>query len=177
MAKSSFFLSSMLLYSLLVGASALDYGHEPNPNHDNLFSINTIGIQGLILCKSGLQLSPLEGAMARITCVAEKNGYELSPFSVSSQVSDEKGFFFATLPISKIGENLKIKECKAFLEDSPLESCQVPTDANNGISGASLSSSSFRFLQDKQMRLYTVGPFIFSTEPDSVPNDSVPNGY
>ena len=114
--------------------------------------------------------------MTRITCLTEdKNGYERAPFFLLSHKTDERGFFLATFSLSELlgSENkLKLKDCKAFLEKSSMEtSCKVPTDVNNGLSGAHLSS--FRFLPEKVMALYTVGPFICNSEPDY----SVPGGH
>lgn len=114
--------------------------------------------------------------MARITCLAvDQNGYEEAPFSFVSHKTDEKGFFLVTLSLKELlgsDNKFKLKECKAFLQESPLEtSCNVPTDANNGVSGAFLSS--YRFLPQKVMALYTVKPFIFTSEP----NYSVPEGH
>ncbi|XVF32817.1 hypothetical protein REPUB_Repub17cG0115300 [Reevesia pubescens] len=135
-----------------------------------------IGVQGLVLCKSGPKYYPIQGALARITCLAvDENGYEKS-FSVCSGETDTKGNFFA--PLSPLGldddllKSSKLTECKAFLESSPLLTCNVPVDVNKGISGAPLSD--FRVLEQKRMKLYSVGPFFFTSKPNSVP---IPNGY
>ncbi|XP_057472734.1 proline-rich protein 3-like [Actinidia eriantha] len=129
----------------------------------------TTGIQGIIYCKSGPKLIPLEGAVARITCLgADKNGYKSVPFSVLSHPTDAKGYFFATMSPPEIEDAWKLTECKAFLEKSPLETCNVPTDVNNGISGAPLSS--FHLLEDKNMKLFSVAPFVYNSEPKPVSN-------
>lgn len=108
------------------------------------------------------------GAVARVTCGYEDEyGYETGPMSVLSHVTDSKGYFFATL---SLGSKLKLTECKAYLEISPLETCKVPTDVNFGIGGALLSS--YRLL-DNKMKLYTVGPFICISQYAK----QVPNGY
>ncbi|KAF2304719.1 hypothetical protein GH714_037694 [Hevea brasiliensis] len=99
-----------------------------------------IGIRGIILCKSGSNYEPIQGAVTRVTCLpVDENGYETAPFSVLSYPSDAKGYFFATLYPSQISNDLKIAECKAFLEDSPLQNCKVPTDVNKGISGSEVA--------------------------------------
>lgn len=111
------------------------------------------------------------GAVARVTCGCEdEQGYETGPTSVLSHVTDSKGYFFATLSLGELGSKLKITECKAYLESSPLETCKVPTDVNYGISGARLSS--YRLLENK-MKLYTVGPFFCTSQPAK----PLPNGY
>ncbi|CAL9023976.1 unnamed protein product [Prunus brigantina] len=133
-----------------------------------------IGIQGLVLCKSGLKSFPIKGAVARITCLAEDEyGYETAPFSILSGATDAKGYFFATLSPSELQDKWKLTECKAFLDYSPFQYCQVPTDVNHGITGHLLAS--YRILNTKNIKLYSVGPFFYTseTEPKSTPN----NGY
>ncbi|KAM4086564.1 hypothetical protein ACJW30_10G111500 [Castanea mollissima] len=129
-----------------------------------------IGIQGHVLCKAGSNCFALKGAVARITCVAVGDkGYETAPFSILSNGCDANGYFFATLsPYSSLLNNKKIKECKAFLDYSPLDTCKVPTDVNHGISGGLLTS--YRVLNEKNMKLYSVGPFFYTPETQSVPN-------
>ncbi|KAD6794937.1 hypothetical protein E3N88_05833 [Mikania micrantha] len=53
-------------------------------------------IQGLIYCKSDSKLIPLNGATARVTCLARNHlGLELPAFSVSSCPADEKGYLIS----------------------------------------------------------------------------------
>ncbi|KAF4364524.1 hypothetical protein F8388_014104 [Cannabis sativa] len=149
-----------------------DHDHDQDNNHLMNNYINTIGVQGLILCNSNQKYTPLVGALARITCIAEdENGYERTPFSMVSHKSNENGFFMATFLVSDVlgsdvNDMLKLKECKVFLEGCPMEAaCKIASDVNNGVSGAPLSS--YRFLPQKVMALYTVGPFIYtSNHPD-----------
>ncbi|CAL5423453.1 unnamed protein product [Camellia sinensis] len=125
------------------------------------------GIQGLIYCKSGPKLIPLEGALARITCQAvNKNGYESAPFSVLSHPTNSEGYFSTTVSPYELEDAWKLTECKVLLEKSPLETCKVPADVNKGISGAPLSS--FRLLKDENIKLYSVGPFFYTSEPKPV---------
>ncbi|KAG4995822.1 hypothetical protein JHK82_026642 [Glycine max] len=150
-----------------------DYYAVPKPKgNDELHLLPTIiGVQGVVLCKSGSNYFPIQGAVARVTCGCENElGYETGPISVLSHVTDSKGYFFATLSLGELGSKLKITECKAYLESSPLETCKVPTDVNYGISGARLSS--YRLLENK-MKLYTVGPFFCTSQPAK----PLPNGY
>ncbi|KAL6210345.1 hypothetical protein ACLB2K_015578 [Fragaria x ananassa] len=142
-------------------------------SYGELLPHNLFGIQGLVLCNSGLKAFPIQGAVARITCVGEdENGYETAPFSMLAGATDAKGYFFATLSPSKLEDNYnkkwKLTECKAFLDSSPLESCKVPTDANHGMSGAPLAS--YRTLNAKNMKLFSVGPFFYTSEPKPAPN-------
>ncbi|KAF3436484.1 hypothetical protein FNV43_RR23576 [Rhamnella rubrinervis] len=181
-------MSFLLISSLLVIASATDYGHgnagyAPKPDYsdkpklpkptDKLFPIdNLIGIEGFIFCKSGSKHFPLEGAKARIKCVAEDvNGYE-SIFSTLSCPTDVKGYFFTSIsPSSLLQDNIKkLSNCKTILEESPLETCNIPTDVNKGITGYSLDS--FRFLHNKKMNLFSVPSLFYTCQPhESVPNN------
>ncbi|GLT53490.1 hypothetical protein SLA2020_267560 [Shorea laevis] len=112
------------------------------------------------------------GAIARVTCLAtDDRGYETAPFSTLSDGCDANGYFFATL--SGLKDNWKIKECKAFLHYSPLETCNVPVDVNHGLSGDLLSSYRIVNDNDKHTKLYSVGPFFYTSESES---ESVPAG-
>lgn len=109
------------------------------------------------------------GAVVRITCDAvDKFGFETTPFSFLSEATKENGYFLATLCPSEISANRKLAKCKAFLELSPSDTCNDPMDVNNAVSGALLSSH--HFLEEKKMKMYTVGPFFFTTEPQPVSN-------
>lgn len=124
----------------------------------------------IMFCWVGL----IVGAVARITCLAEDEyGYETAPFSILSGATDAKGYFFATLSPSELQDKWKLTECKAFLDYSPFQYCQVPTDVNHGITGHLLAS--YRIINTKKIKLYSVGPFFYTseTEPKSTPN----NGY
>ncbi|CAN4091388.1 unnamed protein product [Withania somnifera] len=132
---------------------------------------NIIAVQGMIYCKSGSKLIPLKGAVARITCLGvEKNGYETAPFSFSSYQSDAKGYYYAVFSLKELREydqSCRITQCKAFLESSSLESCDVPTDENKGKTGAPLTS--YRLLNangKKKTLLYTVAPFVYTSDDD-----------
>ncbi|MBA0844807.1 hypothetical protein Goarm_005753, partial [Gossypium armourianum] len=121
-----------------------------------------IGVEGIVLCKSGSNYYPIAGASAKVKCVAvDEVGLEKN-VPICSVVTDAKGYFFTTISA------LNLKDCEAFLEKSPLESCNVPTDVNKGISGAPFSG--YRVLNQKHTKLYSLGPFFFTSEPKSVPN-------
>ncbi|XP_021280881.1 proline-rich protein 1-like [Herrania umbratica] len=139
--------------------------YEPKPEEkENLLSV---GVQGLVFCKSGSQYYPIQGALAKITCKAvDKVGVEKT-LSICSGATDAKGYFFATLSQSGLVDKLKLKDCKAYLESSPLKTCNIPTNDNKGIDGAPLSN--FRVL-NKKMNLYSVGPFFYTSEAKSATN-------
>ncbi|XP_052170107.1 proline-rich protein 3-like [Diospyros lotus] len=162
-------------------SNGYEYAYAPKPEEkekpklqDTLLSYHATGIQGLIYCKSGGKLIPLQGALARITCLAvNMNGYESASFSVLSQPTDAKGYFLTTVSAQqlKAAGGVTITECKAFLEKSPLESCKVATDVNKGISGAPLPSK-YRLLSHN-IKLFSVGPFFYTPQSKS----SVSGGY
>ncbi|XP_076883572.1 uncharacterized protein LOC143532394 [Bidens hawaiensis] len=131
-----------------------------------------IAVQGLIYCKHGSKLLPLQGAIARVTCLAvHKNGYESAPFSFLSCPANEKGFFLAKIPSSKLVKDdlWEITECKAFLENSPWTSCKVPEDTNGGITGARVTFS--RHLNNNGYCLSSVGPFIYNPGHELLPKE------
>ncbi|CAI8603747.1 unnamed protein product [Vicia faba] len=144
------------------------YYEVPEPKESYQVQLPTvIGVQGTILCKSGSNYYPIQGAVARVKCeCVNELGYETGPITVFSHVTDGKGYYFTTLSLPGLGSKLKINECKAYLESSPLETCKVPTDVNHGISGASLSS--YRLL-DNNFKLYSVAPFFCTSQAKSVP--------
>ncbi|XVF72670.1 hypothetical protein PTKIN_Ptkin12aG0138600 [Pterospermum kingtungense] len=74
-----------------------------------------------------------------------------------SGATDAKGYFFAT--VSHL-DKLQLKECKAYLQSSPDKDCNVPTNINQAIDGALLTS--FTLLKDKRMKLYSVRPFYYA---------------
>ncbi|WJX19900.1 hypothetical protein P8452_09526 [Trifolium repens] len=159
----------MLVQCSFTYASSHDFDTKKQNFQEKLLS-NNIGIQGLVYCKSGSKLIPLEGAVTRITCEAvDEYGFETKPFTFLSDATDAKGYFLATLFQQElVAEKRVLKECRTFLDASPLDNCNYPTDFNKGISGAELLS--YSFLHDKKMNLYTVGPFVFTSK-------SVSDGY
>ncbi|XP_050364621.1 protein SEED AND ROOT HAIR PROTECTIVE PROTEIN-like [Argentina anserina] len=202
MALTRFLFSTCLvLLSLLLIEVSADYGYGPKPPqveqpkppqvqkpeppqvekpkldqlYGELLPHKLFGIQGIILCNSGLKPFPIQGAVARITCVGEdENGYETAPFSMLTAATDAKGYFFTTLSPSKLQGNYnkkwKLTECKTFLDNSPLESCKVPTDVNHGISGAPLASYRKLNVKAENMKLFSVGPFYYAPTPKPTPN-------
>ena len=115
----------------------------------------------------------IAGALARVTCQAVDKIGLVKPMPICMVPTDEKGYFFATLPSLSdlVDQHLNLKDCKAFLEGSPLETCNVPTDVNKGISGAPFTR--YGILKEKYTKLYSVGPFFYTPAAEPVPN----NGY
>ncbi|KAE8676691.1 putative Integrase-type DNA-binding superfamily protein [Hibiscus syriacus] len=111
----------------------------------------------------GSKYYPIQGALATITCKAvDEIGVEKT-ISFCSKATDAKGYFF--IPLS--GDNLKVRECKAYLKSCPLATCNVPTNVNKAIEGALLSA--FRVLNQKKTQLYSVGPFFYTSQATPAP--------
>ncbi|PON40518.1 hypothetical protein PanWU01x14_296540 [Parasponia andersonii] len=144
-------------------------------------TISTIGIQGVILCKTGINTYvPIEGAVARVTCpnysyVNGQKYYKDVPSSILSYATDANGFFVVRFSVSQLIRGFNVKDCKVYAEYSPLDSCNVPTDVNNGISGANLSL--LNTLIDNIS--YTAGPFIYTSKTNKNGQYSAPSpaGY
>ncbi|KGN44955.1 proline-rich protein 3 [Cucumis sativus] len=162
---------SLLVISIIVGSANGDIydggsydSMTPKLAKDQERLLSTmIGIEGIILYKFGSSISPLQGGLARITCkTVDEYGYEAASYTFLSESSDENGYFLATLSPSEVEDKRELKECKAFLEVSPLENCQSPSDLNNGVSGALLHS--YKFLVHNNMKLFSVGPFLFTCQ-------------
>lgn len=102
----------------------------------------------------------------RITCLGiDKYGYETAPFSKLSRATDANGYFLSKLSSQLLRDvgGVNVTQCKAFLHTSRLKMCPYATNFNNGLSGAPLSA--YRTIGSKDMRLYSVGPFIYSSNP------------
>ncbi|KAL9435621.1 hypothetical protein AB3S75_021818 [Citrus x aurantiifolia] len=159
--------------------SAGGYEYDPNPYVEKPEQAEIegshytrLGIQGLIFCNSRSKITPIEGAVARITCLAnDEHGYEAAPFSILSDATDAKGYFFATLSPSEVENFSRLKECKAYLELTPSKTCNVPTNINNGIAGALLSS--YRTFNKSKMILFSIPPFFYRSNSTK----AYPNGY
>lgn len=121
------------------------------------------------------------GAVARITCLVHidyQEGYQTTSFSIKTKPSDAKGYFYATLTPSGLGDvnpdQCKLQDCKAYLHHSPLNTCNIPTNINDGIHGDLLTS--YNILEHSNTKLFSVGPFFYTSS--SEPNASAPNyGY
>ncbi|KAE8676692.1 putative Integrase-type DNA-binding superfamily protein [Hibiscus syriacus] len=139
------------------------YGTKSEAMKNSLSS----AVQGTVLCKTGSKYYPIQGALATITCKAvDEVGVEKT-ISFCSKATDAKGYFF--IPLS--GDNLKLRECKAYLKSCPLATCNVPTNVNKAIEGALLSA--FRVLNQKKTKLYLVGPFFYTSQATPAPTYGV----
>ncbi|XP_021762927.1 proline-rich protein 1-like [Chenopodium quinoa] len=122
-------------------------------------SDDAINIQGMIYCRESKDLIPMQGATARVTCMLkDKYGDEKAPFSVKTPVTDKKGYFLINLA-NYTPPGYTLGSCRVFLnEPADYCDCNVPTDTNDGLSGAHPSKP--RRLSDNAI-IYSVAPFVF----------------
>ncbi|KAL8548749.1 hypothetical protein ACS0TY_007857 [Phlomoides rotata] len=161
----------LLLLSHVIVASG--YGYGPNPNTEmprniekEKFFPRVFSVQGVVYCKSASKVLPLKGGVMRITCLGiDKYGYETAPFSKLSRPTDANGYFLTKLSSQLLRDvgGLNITHCNAFLHTSRHKICPFATDFNRGLSGAPLSA--YRTLGSTDMRLYSIGPFIYGSNP------------
>ncbi|KAG5402615.1 hypothetical protein BRARA_D02847 [Brassica rapa] len=120
-----------------------------------------IAIEGLIFCKSGNETYPLQGAKVNVVCpIVDSNGRLVAKATLSSYPTDLKGYFyFITYGLSHKVKS--INGCKVKLESSPVSTCKTPTNVNKGVTGATLSSDSSKFISRDNLDLYTLEPFYF----------------
>ncbi|KAK6120176.1 hypothetical protein DH2020_046082 [Rehmannia glutinosa] len=155
----------LFLLSEIVGSFAGGYGSgyggsDPKTETSKIigkkFLPGIFSVQGIVYCKSASKVFPLKGI--------DKFGYETAPFSILSRPTDGNGYFLAKLSSQLLEEDgVKISQCKAFLHSSPLKTCPIATDVNKGSSGAPLSA--YRPVGSNNMRLYSVGPFVYTSGP------------
>lgn len=82
---------------------------------------------------------------------------------VYSDPTDAKGYFHVVLTHIK-----DIAHCRVKLYTSPVETCKNPTNVNKGVTGVPLSMYGYRYYADKNLNLFSVGPFYF-TGPKAAP--------
>ncbi|XVF79383.1 hypothetical protein PTKIN_Ptkin14bG0217800 [Pterospermum kingtungense] len=143
--------------------------YKPKPEEEKPYSI---AVEGFVYCKTPSTHYPIPRALAKVTCEAVDEVGVVKTVPICSIPTDAKGYFYAT--VSSVNESLKLKDCKAFLESSPENNCNVPTDVNKGITGFPISGDVYRVLNDKHTKLYSAQPFFYTSyEPKSVPNGFV----
>ncbi|KAJ8432201.1 hypothetical protein Cgig2_013743 [Carnegiea gigantea] len=127
MARSSIILCLVALSFVAMASATTPAPKKKDPGH--------IIVQGTILCKQGNK--PIAGAKANLTCVGDANG-KRSVVTVISNPTDAKGVYVIGVPATlPTGE--KLIHCKVSLKSSPLATCKVPTNENNGIKGFGLT--------------------------------------
>ncbi|XP_033146720.1 proline-rich protein 3 [Brassica rapa] len=120
-------------------------------------------VDGIILCKNGYETYPIQGAKAMIVC-SEPGSYGKKDVVIYSDPTGSKGYFHVAL--TDIIKNLL--HCRVKLYTSPVETCKNPTNVNKGLTGVPLSMYGHRYHSDKNLKIFSVGPFYF-TGPKAAP--------
>ncbi|KAH0912600.1 hypothetical protein HID58_035921 [Brassica napus] len=95
---------------------------------------------------------------AKIMC-SEPGSYgkDKKDVVIYSDPTDSKGYFHVALT------NIKdLLHCRVKLYTSPVGTCNNPTNVNKGIAGVPLSMYGYRYHSDKNLKIFSVGPFYFT---------------
>ncbi|EOA25174.1 hypothetical protein CARUB_v10018486mg [Capsella rubella] len=121
-------------------------------------------VDGIVLCKNGYKTYPILGAKVQIVCSDPSSyGKNKNEVVIYSNPTDSKGYFHVSLTDIK-----DLAHCRVKLYTSPIETCKNPTNVNKGLTGVPLSLYGYRFYSDKNLKLFSVGPFYY-TGPKAAP--------
>ncbi|XP_074266459.1 non-classical arabinogalactan protein 30 [Silene latifolia] len=174
MAKTKNFLliSSVLLVALVfpyVAASDYSVSSPPAKPYDKK---NDVIVEGIVYCQScdysgtwSLEdAEPISGATISVIC--RKNSGRINYYKAFT--TSEEGYFYAKLDGFAMRDPLldhPLQACAVKLVDSPLETCDVFTNINYGIKGASLRYEKKSFVTENyQTVIYSAGPLAFRPE-------------
>ncbi|CAK9181821.1 unnamed protein product [Ilex paraguariensis] len=121
-----------------------------------------IAVQGVVFCKSckftGIHTlwnaTAIPGAVVKLQC--DNSRYQLE----IEATTDKNGYFLIFPQGRKSVTTASNHKCKVSIVSSPLAYCKIPTDLNDGITGAALERSPTPPLQ-LPFELFSVGPFAF----------------
>lgn len=132
-------------------------------------SKTSVVVEGQVYCQSCKEqgtsslseAKPISGAKISVICKSHRNRV----FYYSSYTTNEYGYFYAKLEGYTMGHYLlehPLTACKVKLVSSSQENCNIPTNINYGISGASLRYENKRVLKkDCDSVIYASGPLAF----------------
>ncbi|CAH8335425.1 unnamed protein product [Eruca vesicaria subsp. sativa] len=124
-----------------------------------------VAVQGMVYCKSckysGIdtlqEASPLQGATVKLACNNTKRGVTMET------TTDKNGYFFMLAP-NKL-TTYAFHTCRAWPTNpgpaSATVTCTVPSQLNNGTTGAMLKPSKSINIAEHDYVLFSVGPFAF----------------
>ncbi|KAM7275668.1 hypothetical protein ACFE04_017534 [Oxalis oulophora] len=122
----------------------------------------------------------------RNRCFSEDNmynsvneyGYEILPASTYTSKTNKNGYFLVPIPqLLKLEYKYsKYTSCKAEIEHSSTEKCKIPFNGDKWQSSSTYLSS-YRILHDRQVKLYSISPFVFTQEQDQQQHTTTPTGY
>ncbi|CAI9091760.1 OLC1v1026869C1 [Oldenlandia corymbosa var. corymbosa] len=159
---------SMLLLSLAALACAIpsDKGH--NLPGKIIKEVDAV-VEGLVYCQSCqhygtwslTRATPIANATISVLCI---NYRKIVIFYKAFQ-TDAKGYFYAELKGFKMVHPLidhPLHSCHVKIVSSPLESCNVLTNVNYGLHGASLRYENKKLVGSSyEAVVYATGPFAF----------------
>ncbi|KAM7267386.1 hypothetical protein ACFE04_009552 [Oxalis oulophora] len=143
-------------------------------------SVKRATCEGIVLCKTGKNtFDAIKGAIVKITCeTVNEYGYEILPAATYISKTNNDGYFLVPIPrLLKLDQSKysKYTSCKAEIEHSSTEKCKIPFNGDKWKSSSTYLSS-YRILHDRQVKLYSVGPFVFTQEQEQQ-HTATPTGY
>ncbi|CAH2059378.1 unnamed protein product [Thlaspi arvense] len=124
-----------------------------------------VAVEGMVYCKSCkysgidtlLEASPLQGATVRLACNNTKRGVTMET------KTDKNGYFFMLAP-NKL-TTYASHTCRAWPTkpgpSAATMTCTIPSQLNNGTTGAVLKPSKPINIAEHDYVLFSVGPFAF----------------
>ncbi|XP_010523958.1 PREDICTED: proline-rich protein 3-like [Tarenaya hassleriana] len=126
-----------------------------------------VAIDGVILCKHGYNTYPIKGAKAKLVCSeVDSYGKNKEEVVLYSKQTDGKGYF--ELTVTEVVKDIAL--CRVKLHSSPMATCKNPTNVNKGLTGAPLSLYNYRTFPDRNLKMYSVGPFYFTGSEHAPPH-------
>ncbi|WOH09042.1 hypothetical protein DCAR_0728495 [Daucus carota subsp. sativus] len=161
-----------LLATLLVSAAFSDISASKEiQNESSKTKVIDVVVEGMVYCQSCNKLGswsltgakPLSGAKVGVIC---ENSMNRVSYYKTFQ-TDSQGYFYAELDGYKMNHSLldhPLQACHVKLISSPLASCDVLTNVNYGINGASLHYENKRLVYENmkyEALIYASAPLAF----------------
>ncbi|XP_010486570.1 PREDICTED: proline-rich protein 3-like [Camelina sativa] len=151
----------VLLIEILFLVSCVSHFTTTTADND----VDVIHVAGKVMCQDcslnyGEWINgsePIKGAVVSITCMDERRRVRY----YGSDKTDERGQF--DLIVNNVlygGKELKPQLCNVRLVSSPDQSCDIPTNFGDGLTGVKLVRP---FMVFKDLVKYVVGPFYYTT--------------
>lgn len=158
------------LATLLVsGAFSFISASKEILNESSKMKVNVI-VEGMVYCQSCNKFGswsltggqPISGAKVSVICESYKNRVSYH----KTFQTDTQGYFYAELDGYKMNHMLldhPLQSCYVKLVSSPIGSCNVLTNVNYGINGATLRHENKRLVYENKYEalIYAAGPLAF----------------
>ncbi|KAK1365054.1 non-classical arabinogalactan protein 30 [Heracleum sosnowskyi] len=139
-------------------------------NESSKMKVVNVIVEGMVYCQSCNKLGswsltgaqPISGAKLSVICESYKNRVSYH----KTFQTDTQGYFYAELVGYKMTHMLldhPLQSCIVKLVSSPSESCNVLTNVNYGINGATLHYENKRLAYENKYEalIYAAGPLAF----------------